>query len=168
MIRGVIFDVDGVLLNSMPVWENLGEIYLERLGIEAEKGLGETLFAMSLEEGADYLIEGGAGFLRAESPAQRRRARISAGIPGPEDPDGDRHVGRPGKCRGGAEASESPFVFPGGVYLYGDRQQQEPAGHLLCGGPAAGYGSVRHMGVRGCAPCHPDREEGRIQDGGGI
>lgn len=57
MIRGVIFDVDGVLLNSMPVWENLGEIYLERLGIEAEKGLGETLCAMSLEEGADYLIE---------------------------------------------------------------------------------------------------------------
>lgn len=57
MIRGVIFDVDGVLLNSMPVWENLGEIYLEHLGIEAEKGLGETLFAMSLEEGADYLIE---------------------------------------------------------------------------------------------------------------
>ena len=57
MIRGVIFDVDGVLLNSMPVWENLGEIYLERLGIEAEKGLRETLFAMSLEEGADYLIE---------------------------------------------------------------------------------------------------------------
>ena len=57
MIRGVIFDVDGVLLNSMPVWKNLGEIYLERLGIEAEKGLGETLFAMSLEEGADYLIE---------------------------------------------------------------------------------------------------------------
>ncbi len=56
MIRGVIFDVDGVLLNSMPVWENLGEIYLSRLGIEAEKDLGERLFSMSLEEGADYLI----------------------------------------------------------------------------------------------------------------
>ena len=56
MIKGVIFDVDGVLLNSMPVWENLGELYLNRLGIEAEKGLGQTLFTMSLEEGAEYMI----------------------------------------------------------------------------------------------------------------
>ena len=56
MIKGVVFDVDGVLLNSMPVWENLGELYLERLGVEAEKDLGETLFAMTLEEGAQYLI----------------------------------------------------------------------------------------------------------------
>ena len=56
MIKGVIFDVDGVLLNSMPVWENLGELYLDHLGIEAEKNLGETLFKMSLEEAADYLI----------------------------------------------------------------------------------------------------------------
>ena len=56
MIRGIIFDVDGVLLNSMPVWENLGELYLKSRGIPAEKGLGETLFSMSLEEGARYLI----------------------------------------------------------------------------------------------------------------
>ena len=56
MIRGAIFDVDGVLLNSMPIWENLGELYLNSLGMEAEMGLGETLFTMSLEEGADYLI----------------------------------------------------------------------------------------------------------------
>ena len=56
MIKGVIFDVDGVLLNSMPVWENLGELYLRSLGIEAEQGLGEILFTMSMEEAADYLI----------------------------------------------------------------------------------------------------------------
>lgn len=56
MVKGVIFDVDGVLLNSMPVWENLGELYLERMGIQAEKDLGEILFAMSLEEAAQYLI----------------------------------------------------------------------------------------------------------------
>lgn len=56
MIRGVIFDVDGVLLNSMPVWENLGELYLQRLGIEAEKDLGTRLYTMSLEESAEYMI----------------------------------------------------------------------------------------------------------------
>lgn len=56
MIKGAIFDVDGVLLNSMPVWENLGELYLNSLGLEAEKDLGEILFTMSLEEGAEYLI----------------------------------------------------------------------------------------------------------------
>ena len=56
MIRGVIFDVDGVLLNSMPVWENLGELYLKSLGIEAEKNLGSKLYTMSLEESAAYMI----------------------------------------------------------------------------------------------------------------
>ncbi len=56
MIHGAIFDVDGVLLNSMSVWENLGEMYLKSRGIPAEKGLGEILFAMSMEEGARYLI----------------------------------------------------------------------------------------------------------------
>lgn len=56
MVRGVIFDVDGVLLNSMPVWENLGELYLKHLGVEAEKGLSDILFEMSLEQAADYLI----------------------------------------------------------------------------------------------------------------
>lgn len=57
MIKGVIFDVDGVLLNSMPVWENLGELYLRHLGIEAEKDLGTKLYTMSLEQSAEYLIE---------------------------------------------------------------------------------------------------------------
>ena len=44
MIKGVIFDVDGVLLNSMPVWENLGELYLRHLGIEAEKDLDKAVY----------------------------------------------------------------------------------------------------------------------------
>lgn len=56
MIRGAIFDVDGTLLDSMMVWRDLGARYLEELGLEAEEGLGDTLFSMSLEEGASYLI----------------------------------------------------------------------------------------------------------------
>ena len=57
MIKGIVFDVDGTLLNSMPVWENLGELYLKSLGIAAEKDLRNILFEMSLEEGAAYLIK---------------------------------------------------------------------------------------------------------------
>lgn len=57
MIKGVIFDVDGTLLDSMPVWLNLGKLYLKSLGIEAEEGLGEELSTMSLQQGADYLIQ---------------------------------------------------------------------------------------------------------------
>ena len=41
----------------MPIWENLGELYLKGLGITAEKGLGNILFEMSMEEGAAYLID---------------------------------------------------------------------------------------------------------------
>ena len=56
MIKGVIFDVDGVLLDSMPVWEEIGELYLKSQGREGKPGLREILFPMSLEQAADYLI----------------------------------------------------------------------------------------------------------------
>lgn len=55
MIRGAVFDVDGTLLDSMPVWRDAGARYLKSLGITPEPGLGETLFPMSFEEGAAYL-----------------------------------------------------------------------------------------------------------------
>ena len=54
-IKGVIFDVDGTLLDSMPIWMNAGERYLQSMGIEAEKNLGNILFAMSMQEGAQYI-----------------------------------------------------------------------------------------------------------------
>jgi HAD superfamily hydrolase (TIGR01509 family) len=55
MRKGAIFDVDGTLLDSMPIWENASERFLEELGIEAEPGLNEIMFRMSLDEGAAYL-----------------------------------------------------------------------------------------------------------------
>lgn len=57
MVKGIIFDADGTLLNSMPIWENLGELYLKSMGIEAKQGLGEVLFTMSLLQAARYLIQ---------------------------------------------------------------------------------------------------------------
>lgn len=55
MSKAAVFDVDGTLLDSMPVWENLGVRYLKRLGIEPEVELGKILFPMTIEEGAEYI-----------------------------------------------------------------------------------------------------------------
>ena len=54
-IKAAIFDADGTLLDSMPVWNNIGELYLKSIGLTAREGLGETLHTMSLEQGAAYL-----------------------------------------------------------------------------------------------------------------
>ena len=54
-IKGVILDIDGVLLDSVIIWVDLGERYLNSLGIEAEPGLAETLFSMSMEQAAEYI-----------------------------------------------------------------------------------------------------------------
>ena len=54
-IKGAIFDIDGVLLDSMEIWTDLGTRYLESLGKEPEEGLAAVLFSMSMEQGAAYL-----------------------------------------------------------------------------------------------------------------
>lgn len=54
-ICGAIFDLDGVLLDSMAVWNDLGVRYLQKCGIQPEAGLSQILFSMSMEQGADYL-----------------------------------------------------------------------------------------------------------------
>jgi HAD superfamily hydrolase (TIGR01509 family) len=56
-IKGVIFDIDGVLLDSMEIWTDLGARYLMSLGKEPEKRLAQLLFSMSMEQGAEYLTE---------------------------------------------------------------------------------------------------------------
>ena len=55
MGKGAIFDVDGTLLDSMPIWEDAAARFLAGLGIRAQEGLGDIMFRMSLDEGAVYL-----------------------------------------------------------------------------------------------------------------
>ncbi len=55
MVKGAIFDVDGVLLDSLGIWNDLGARYLRSRGLTPEPGLNEILFSMSMEQGADYL-----------------------------------------------------------------------------------------------------------------
>ena len=54
-ISGAIFDLDGTLLDSMYMWENIGKNYLIELGITPAPDINETLKPMSLLQAADYL-----------------------------------------------------------------------------------------------------------------
>lgn len=55
MITGAIFDMDGVLLDSMPMWEKIAAIYLREQGREPKPGLTEVLFTKTLLEAAEYM-----------------------------------------------------------------------------------------------------------------
>lgn len=57
MIRGMIFDVDGTLLDSMPIWEDAASRCLRQRGKEPEADLGKKLFSMSMKQGAQYVKE---------------------------------------------------------------------------------------------------------------
>ena len=54
-VKGAIFDVDGTLLDTMRFWTDSGARYLKTLGITAEPHLGDKLFAMTADGGAEYL-----------------------------------------------------------------------------------------------------------------
>ncbi len=54
-IKGVIFDIDGVLLDSLGIWTDLGSTYVRAKDLLPEKDLPQILFSMSMEEGAAYL-----------------------------------------------------------------------------------------------------------------
>lgn len=55
-IKGAIFDLDGTLLDSMPIWDTLGEDYLKSIGKEPKKDLKEKISVMSLKQAAEYFI----------------------------------------------------------------------------------------------------------------
>lgn len=54
---GAIFDVDGTLLDAMPIWYDAGARLLRTLGVTPEPGLGERLFDMTLDQSSTYLKE---------------------------------------------------------------------------------------------------------------
>ena len=57
MIKGAIFDLDGTILDSMFIWDTIGEDYLRSLGIEPKENLKETFKTFTLEQAAEYYRE---------------------------------------------------------------------------------------------------------------
>lgn len=57
MIKGYIFDMDGTLLDSLDAWHNIGNRYLETLGIQGDPDLDRRMAHMALNDGAQYINE---------------------------------------------------------------------------------------------------------------
>ncbi len=56
-VKGIIFDFDGTLFDSMSIWETAGKDYLASLGITAKEDLRKALKTKSLLQSAEYLNE---------------------------------------------------------------------------------------------------------------
>ena len=56
-MKGYIFDLDGTLMDSMWVWEDLAVVYLQAKGIKAADNLSEALQLMTMTEAIRYLKE---------------------------------------------------------------------------------------------------------------
>lgn len=54
MMTGAIFDVDGTLLDSMSIWDTIGEDYLRGIGYTPRENLNEVFKDMSLQQAARY------------------------------------------------------------------------------------------------------------------
>ena len=54
MINAAIFDLDGTLLDSTEMWENLGERFLQSLDIVPKENLRDEIWDMSLPESAAF------------------------------------------------------------------------------------------------------------------
>lgn len=55
MITGAIFDMDGVLLDSMQIWGQVGELYIKSCERVPEPNLTEILFTKSMMDAAEYI-----------------------------------------------------------------------------------------------------------------
>ena len=53
-IKGIIFDLDGTLLDSMSVWENVDKMFLEENGIVPPKGISDIVKKMTIQDSAAY------------------------------------------------------------------------------------------------------------------
>ena len=57
MIKGVIFDVDGTLFDSMGAWHDSGYNVLKSLEMDVDKSIGDIFFSMTMDEVIDYMRE---------------------------------------------------------------------------------------------------------------
>ena len=133
--RCAIFDMDGTVLDSMPVWDTLGEDYLRSLGRPVPPGLRGVLAPLSMQQTASYLMDR----CGVPGPAERIIDDINALV---ADFYRNAAPAKPGaaellsclRARGvRPQAGEPSALLLVPADLFGGRRGQGPAGHLLRG-----------------------------------
>lgn len=71
-IKGAIWDIDGTLIDSMPIWRDLGARFLKKRDILPEKNLGDILFPMTIVQGIRYIKD--------HYPVEESEEEIRAGL----------------------------------------------------------------------------------------
>lgn len=56
-VKAAIFDADGTLLDSMGQWNLVPYKYVKSLGVAADENIAEKLFAMTISEAAEFIID---------------------------------------------------------------------------------------------------------------
>ncbi len=56
-IEAVIFDIDGTLVDSMWIWENIDELFLEKYKLKQPEGFHEGMEGKSYSETAQYFLD---------------------------------------------------------------------------------------------------------------
>jgi len=55
--KGIIFDLDGTILDSMKIWERADELFLSENGIACKPEISDIVKKMSIEESAQFFID---------------------------------------------------------------------------------------------------------------
>lgn len=66
MIKGVIFDMDGTLIDSMQSWSDADRRFLLENGIEPPPGVSDIMKKLSMREAAQYFIDLGVRMTHEE------------------------------------------------------------------------------------------------------
>ncbi len=56
-IEAIIFDIDGTLIDSMWIWENIDELFLEKYNLVQPEGFHEGMEGKSYSETAQYFLD---------------------------------------------------------------------------------------------------------------
>ncbi|MDD7458394.1 MAG: HAD family phosphatase [Treponema sp.] len=57
LLKAAIFDVDGTVLDSMPMWATLGQNYLKSKGLNPSEDIDEKMLSFTVPQAAQYMKE---------------------------------------------------------------------------------------------------------------